>query len=124
MAGGAILPFELQGENAMRRAIPAVLILAGCLALCPSAHAQSGLGRIANQIDMAQKNFAIADRDHDGLLSREEAEKGPVPFIRADFDAIDREHRGLVSKDDVAAYIRSLRRAPERRSPAAAASAH
>lgn len=108
----------------MHRAILAALILVGSLALCPSIRAQSGLGGIASQIDMAQKNFAIADRNHDGLLSREEAEKGPVPFIRAHFDAIDREHRGLVSKEDVAAYIRSLHHTPERRPPAAAASAH
>ena len=58
------------------------------------------------------------DRNGDGLISRDEAERGPVPFIRAHFDRIDRQHRGAVSVDDVKAYIASLQRRP----PAGAAS--
>ncbi|KRF02054.1 hypothetical protein ASG87_11250 [Frateuria sp. Soil773] len=76
-----------------------------------SASAQNGLGGLADQAARASKNFDIADKNHDGLLSREEAEAGPVPFIRAHFDAIDTAHRGQVSKADVAAYIRRMQNA-------------
>ncbi|GAP67537.1 hypothetical protein MBSD_n2864 [Mizugakiibacter sediminis] len=88
-----------------------------------AAFAQHGLGSVVRTIERAQKNFDIADKNGDGLLSREEAEQGPVPFIRAHFDAIDRAHRGLVSKQDVAAYVRSLQKRPATAQPARAASA-
>ena len=76
------------------------------------AHAQHGMGGLSSDASMALKNMKIADRNKDGLVSREEAQNGPVPFIRAHFDAIDREHRGAVSVDDVKAYIGSLQRKP------------
>lgn len=90
------------------------LILASsllCAVTLPAA-AQHGMGGLANDAAIAIKNMKIADRNHDGLVSREEAEKGPVPFIRAHFDQIDREHRGAVSVDDVKAYVRSLQPKP------------
>jgi Ca2+-binding EF-hand superfamily protein len=113
----------------MHRTRAVTLILVGSLAFCTSALAQTGLNGITSQIDRAQKNFDIADRNHDGLVSREEAKDGPVPFIRAHFDAIDHDHQGQVSKEDVAAYVRSLwsapkRSTPNRSTPAAAASTH
>jgi hypothetical protein len=95
------------------------LISGIALGVLAPAHAQHGMGRLADQASMAIKNMKIADRNKDGLISREEAEKGPVPFIRAHFDAIDREHRGAVSVDDVKAYVASLQRKP----PAASSSA-
>ena len=96
------------------------LFVASLLAVAAAAQAQIGLGNIANQASNALKNFDIADKNHDGLLTREEAEKGPVPFIRAHFDQIDKDKRGTVSKQDVADYVRSL----QRPSPAPAASTH
>lgn len=97
------------------------LILASCVALAAlPAAAQHGMGGLANDAAIAIKNMKIADRNHDGLISREEAEKGPVPFIRAHFDQIDRKHRGAVSVDDVKAYVRSLQRKPAASSSAAA----
>ncbi|WP_243040229.1 EF-hand domain-containing protein [Dyella sedimenti] len=97
-----------------------MLFLAGALALVATAHAQTGLGGIVNQAQNAMKNFDIADKNRDGLLTRQEAEDGPVPFIRAHFDAIDKNHRGAVSKQDVADYLQSLHRTPA----AAASSGH
>lgn len=88
------------------------LISGIALAALAPAHAQHGMGSLSSDASMALKNMKIADRNKDGLISREEAEKGPVPFIRAHFDAIDREHRGAVSADDVKAYIASLQRKP------------
>lgn len=98
------------------------LILATLVALATAAaiHAQNGLGSIANTANNAIKNFDIADKNHDGLLTKEEAEKGPVPFIRAHFDEIDKTHRGVVSKQDVADYVRSL----QKPAPAEASSTH
>lgn len=98
------------------------LILAALVALgaVTAIHAQSGFGGVANQAQNIAKNFDIADRNHDGLLTKEEAEKGPVPFIRAHFDEIDKTHRGVVSKQDVTDYIRSL----QKPAPAAPSSTH
>jgi Ca2+-binding EF-hand superfamily protein len=95
----------------------ATLVAIGAVA---SIHAQTGLGGIANQYQNIAKNFDIADKNHDGLLTKEEAEKGPVPFIRAHFDEIDKTHRGVVSKQDVADYVRSL----QKPAPAPASSTH
>ncbi|WP_114241394.1 EF-hand domain-containing protein [Dyella sp. C9] len=98
-------------------------ILVACLLLACAAgavQAQSGLGLIANQAQNSMKNFDIADKNHDGLLTKEEAENGPVPFIRAHFDEIDKNHRGVVSKQDVADYVRSM----QNPAPATAGSTH
>lgn len=94
-----------------RRLLAATLLVATAAATAP-ALAQTGLGGFASEGSRALTNMRIADRDGDGLISREEAEKGPVPFIRAHFDQIDREHRGAVSIDDVKAYVQSLQRKP------------
>ncbi|WP_109127233.1 EF-hand domain-containing protein [Dyella sp. C11] len=100
------------------------LLFAALASLAASAaYAQSGLGNIANQAQMQLKNFDIADKNKDGLLTKEEAENGPVPFIRAHFDAIDKNHRGAVSKQDVIEYVQSLQRGRSAE-PAAAASTH
>jgi hypothetical protein len=100
------------------------LLVAACaLAIAASAHAQIGLGNLANQADVAVKNFDIADKNHDGLLTKEEAAKGPVPFIRAHFDEIDKAKRGTVSKQDVIDYIRAMQNpASKKPAPAAASS--
>lgn len=103
---------------------PRLLALAAgvALLLTQAAFAQHGLGSVVRTIERAQKNFDIADKNGDGLLSREEAEKGPVPFIRAHFDEIDRANRGLVSKDDVATYVRSLQKPRSAPAPARSSS--
>lgn len=98
-----------------------VLIVAALTVFAATAHAQTGLGNLTNQAQIAMKNFDIADKNRDGLLTKEEAEKGPVPFIRAHFDAIDTQHRGAVSKQDVAAYVKSLQSG---HAPAPAATTH
>jgi hypothetical protein len=83
-------------------------------AVSPSpAIAQTGLSGIATSVTRLDRNFDIADKNHDGLLSKDEAKAGPVPFIAKNFDAIDTQHRGLVSKDDVHDFIKkSLGHAP------------
>ncbi|PXV55347.1 hypothetical protein SAMN04487785_111101 [Dyella jiangningensis] len=104
----------------MRRT--ALIIAALAVFAASASHAQTGLGAIANQAQNNLKNFDIADKNKDGLLTKEEAEKGPVPFIRAHFDAIDKSHRGAVSKQDVIDYVQSLQH--PQAAPASAGSTH
>ena len=104
----------------MRRTVLTAIALTAVLAT--GAHAQSGLGSLTQQAQIANKNFDIADKNKDGVLTKEEAEKGPVPFIRAHFDAIDKDHKGTVSKQDVVDYVKSLQQG--HRHPATAASTH
>lgn len=51
-----------------------------------------------------RQRFKNADTDHDGFLTRDEANKG-VPMVARHFDEIDSKHTGKVSLDDVAAYL-------------------
>lgn len=88
-----------------------------------SVFAQAGLGPLANKMANAAKNFDIADKDHDGFLTKEEASSGATPFIAAHFDKIDKNHVGKVSKQDVGAYIQSIRKPAPATAPAAAPAA-
>jgi hypothetical protein len=105
----------------MRHVRPLLAVCA--LALATAAQAQIGAGYLATQADVAVKNFDIADKNRDGVLTKEEAAKGPVPFIRAHFDEIDKAKRGTVSKQDVIDYIRAMQNpASKKPAPAAASS--
>jgi hypothetical protein len=92
----------------MFRTMLILLVFGACLSAPLRASAQNGVGSIADSVDRLDRNFDAADRSHDGLLSKEEAEAGHVAFIAKNFDAIDTSKRGLVSKDDVHAYIKHL----------------
>jgi len=83
----------------MLRMFPAVLLLCACVS-------ETGLAGIVDSVSRLDKNFDIADRNRDGLLSRDEANAGHVPFLVRHFDAIDVAKRGLVSKNDLHAFIR------------------
>jgi hypothetical protein len=96
-----------------------LLVFAVCTVAPSPAPAQNGLGVLADKVSVMDRNFDAADRNHDGLLSRDEAKAGHVPFIVSNFDAIDVAKRGLVSKDEVHAFIR---RSLMREQPAPAAS--
>ncbi len=92
----------------MPRTLLASLMFAACLISPWPATAQTGLGSIVNSVYTLDRNFDAADRNRDGLLSKDEAGAGHVPFIVSNFDAIDTSHRGLVSKDDVHDFIKRL----------------
>jgi hypothetical protein len=95
----------------MPRAMPILLVFMGCVSFPLAAFPQTGLGRLTTDVYTLDKNFVAADRNHDGLLDKAEAEAGSVPFIVRHFDSIDTRHRGQVSKDEVHAFIkRSLMR--------------
>jgi len=85
--------------------VPLIVALVMAVGLPTSVVAQSGFGGISRSVQALDKNFGISDKNHDGKLSREEAQAGPVPFIAKNFDAIDTNHTGLVSKEDVHNYI-------------------
>jgi hypothetical protein len=92
----------------MTRFIRATVAFAMLTSLPLASMAQSGLNEITRAIQAQDKNFDIADKNHDGLLTKQEAENGPVPFIARNFDAIDTAHRGVVSKKDVHTYIANM----------------
>jgi hypothetical protein len=87
------------------RIILALIVLAGTPAV---AWAQTGLNEIARAVQAMDKNFDAADKNHDGMLTRQEAEAGQVPFIAKYFDAIDVTHRGSVTKREVHTYIATM----------------
>jgi hypothetical protein len=101
--------------------MPLLLVLVTCAVAPLPAPAQNGLGGFVDSVGKLDRNFEAADKNADGLLSRDEAKAGHVPFIVRNFDAIDTAKRGSVSKDDVHAFIqRSLMRGQPR--PAAGSS--
>jgi hypothetical protein len=85
-----------------------LLVFAACAIAPLPAPAQTGLGRLADSMDKLDRNFDAADKNRDGLLSRDEAKNGNVPFVVKNFDAIDAKDQGLVSKDDVHAFVKQL----------------
>jgi hypothetical protein len=94
----------------MYRVVLAVIAFTVCAASPCIATAQTLTG-VVKDVKALDKNFDASDKNHDGLLSKEEANAGSVPFIARHFDAIDAQHRGFVSKQDVHTYIqRSLQR--------------
>lgn len=89
----------------------AVAFLAAVPSITP-AQGVTGLNGILKSIDAMDKNFDAADTNHDGLLSKDEAKAGHVPFIVSHFDEIDTQHRGLVSKQEAHAYIMRMLQQP------------
>jgi hypothetical protein len=55
-----------------------------------------------------EQHFDAADTDHDGALSKEEAEKG-MPILFARFDENDANKDGKITKDEVMRDARPMR---------------
>lgn len=83
----------------------AAAVLAGATLSLTACAAAAARGDRAEQM---KERFAAADSDHDGYVSREEAEKG-LPRIAPHFDDADTNHDGKLSQDEIATYLRSLR---------------
>jgi hypothetical protein len=109
-----ILFSNLPEGDAMFRMMLILSVFGFCISASVVASAQSGFGGIVATVDKLDRNFDAADRNHDGLLSKEEAKAGHVGFVVSNFDGIDTAKRGLVSKNDVHAFIRNwlMRRQP------------
>jgi hypothetical protein len=72
--------------------------------LAAAATAQdAGGGGHAGRAAKMQERFAAADTNHDGRLTREEAQAG-MPFVYKHFDEIDKQKTGSVTMADIAAY--------------------
>jgi hypothetical protein len=109
----------------MPRSTLALVALLAAASLPAPLLAQSGLSSITRSVRVLDKNFDVADANHDGKLSLQEAQAGPVPFIAHHFAAIDSGHAGLVSKQDVHAYIvRMLTRSHAPRGVSSTGTAH
>ncbi len=54
-----------------------------------------------------QDRFDATDINHDGALSKDEAEIG-MPMLFAHFDEIDTNKDGKISKEEVAAYMKTM----------------
>lgn len=77
----------------MKRWISTLLVLVptcGPLVWASSAQAQS------NMAQMITRRFQAADTDHDGRLTRTEAEAG-MPRVAKHFDQIDTAHTGSIT---------------------------
>jgi hypothetical protein len=84
------------------------IALIAVLALGLSACATAQRARSQQMIERAQQRFADADTDHDGRLSRAEAEAG-TPRLAAHFDEIDGDRDGMLTTAEIAGYLRQHR---------------
>jgi len=80
-----------------------VLALSLGAALVTPALAQSGSRAERLQAKLSER-FAAADQDHDGRLTKAEAEGG-MPFVARNFEQIDSAGKGSLSQDDITAWI-------------------
>ena len=79
------------------------LVLAICSA---TAFAQTTAVPDAQQVrNKVAERFTAADVNHDGKLTREEAET-KMPMVARNFDQIDKTQRGYVTLDDIQAFSR------------------
>ena len=69
-----------------------------------SVYAQESRSDRAQEMkDKLSERFNAADADHDGRLTRLEAE-GKMPRVAKNFDAIDVQKRGYVTIEQIAAF--------------------
>jgi Ca2+-binding EF-hand superfamily protein len=86
----------------MKKILLAVLSSTALLVSLNS-YAQSKAERAQEMKEKLTERFNAADADHDGRLTRLEAE-GKMPRVAKSFDAIDVQKRGYVTIDQIAAF--------------------
>jgi len=64
--------------------------------------------RLKSMQDHAKERFTAADTDHDGMLTKAEAQKG-MPFVAKHFDQIDTAKAGKLSLADITKFIEERR---------------
>ena len=90
-----------------RRAATLALCGAALAALAPAASAQSANAARVQQMEAElQKRFAAADLDHDGRITRAEAQAG-MPLVFQYFDEIDSARTGSLTMAQIAAFARA-----------------
>jgi len=86
-------------------------IAAFALLLLPAAAAfaqATEADHLKSLLEHAKERFAAADTDHDGMLTKVEAQKG-MPFVAKHFDEIDKAKAGKVSAADITKFIEARR---------------
>ncbi|MCA6215877.1 EF-hand domain-containing protein [Ideonella sp. B7] len=84
------------------------LILGLLLAVGTAGAQAQGDARMQRLQEELQQRFAKADANHDGLLSREEAQAG-MPRVYQQYDAIDTGHSGALRLEDITRFIAQQR---------------
>jgi Ca2+-binding EF-hand superfamily protein len=82
--------------------------LLAVLGLGLSACAAAQGARSQQMVERAQQRFADADTNHDGRLSRDEAQAG-TPRLTEHFDEIDSDHDGMLTTAEIVGYLRQRR---------------
>lgn len=75
------------------------------LALGSTAQAQDTpkADKSAKAVKALEDRFAAADKDHDGKLTKTEADAG-MPRLAKNFDKVDADKKGFVTLDEVKTY--------------------
>ena len=81
-----------------------VLLLPAAAAFAQATEAD----HLKSLLEHAKERFAAADTDHDGMLTKLEAQKG-MPFVAKHFDEIDTAKAGKVSAADITKFIQGRR---------------
>jgi Ca2+-binding EF-hand superfamily protein len=76
--------------------------------LLPAAAFAQDADRLKNMLEHAKERFAAADTDHDGMLTKLEAQRG-MPFVAKHFDEIDTAKAGKVSAADITKFMEERR---------------
>lgn len=80
------------------------LLTGVALLVSMTSHAQQSKAERAQEMkEQLTERFNAADADHDGKLTRLEAQ-GKMPRVAKNFDAIDVQKRGYVTLGQIAAY--------------------
>jgi Ca2+-binding EF-hand superfamily protein len=83
----------------------AVLITAGALAFA----SQAALAQNGNMLKQLEARFNAADKNHDGKLSKAEAEAG-MPRVAQAFDKIDVDHTGFITLAQIEAFVAQMKK--------------
>ena len=83
----------------------AVLITAGALAFT----SQAALAQNGNMLKQLEARFNAADKNHDGKLSKAEAEAG-MPRVAQAFDKIDVDHTGFITLAQIEAFVAQMKK--------------
>ncbi len=83
-------------------------VVCAMLTMSSSAHAQGAAQNGTTQKQLASR-FAAADTDHDGKLTRSEADAG-MPRVASRFDEIDAAHTGYVTLEQIQKFVAALKK--------------
>src|SRR5512134_2558398 len=67
------------------------------------------------QDNFVAEDFRRLDADHDGSITKDEAEKNGSPVLQANFDKFDANNDGKLSLQEVTAFVQAQREEDARR---------